>query len=349
MTGTNARRQTIAIFSALENAVSLQVRFTGRYPRGVKVGLGRDKAEWPSGRGMEGSALVLQVVPTRPTPSPSVHPSVPPLLGHSLPLCPSSSIHPFLIAFDSPRATDLQEKELGVGLENGIVVDDEVFITDGSTARVKKKNPAASNQAPLPAKTYGPKPLDDPETTWLIAPERARRGPSGPPAEPTHSNQAPSPAKTYVPKPSRLKPPTRKMNYFAQAPTAAPEHDLPKEEGSDSDSPFTRRIKALERDPALAFAGSSKLRNDDEDGVNAAGGRAATGHRDNPRQTKKKTAAELQVRVSLCRYVVHRSSSPIARRPPPTVGVLGHGGPDFLARQRWTLLSWELEELEEER
>ncbi len=88
MTGTNARRQTIAIFSALENAVSLQVRFTGRYPRGVKVGLGRDKAEWPSGRGMEGSALVLQVVPTRPTPSPSVHPSVPPLLGHSLPLCP---------------------------------------------------------------------------------------------------------------------------------------------------------------------------------------------------------------------------------------------------------------------
>ena len=237
------------------------------------------------------------------------------------------------------------------------MVDDEIFITDGSTARVKKKNPAASNQAPLPAKTYGPKPLDDPETTWLIAPERARRGPSGPPAEPTHSNQAPSPAKTYVPKPSRLKPPTRKMNYFAQAPTAAPEHDLPKEEGSDSDSPFTRRIKALERDPALAFAGSSKLRNDDEDGVNAAGGRAATGHRDNPRQTKKKTAAELQVRVSLCRYVVtslrryvvHRSSSPIARRPPPTVGVLGHGGPDFLARQRWTLLSWELEELEEER
>ena len=202
-------------------------------------------------------------------------------------------------------------------MENGIVVDDEIFITDGSTARVKKKNPAASNQAPLPAKTYGPKPLDDPETTWLIAPERARRGPSGPPAEPTHSNQAPSPAKTYVPKPSRLKPPTRKMNYFAQAPTAAPEHDLPKEEGSDSDSPFTRRIKALERDPALAFAGSSKLRNDDEDGVNAAGGRAATGHRDNPRQTKKKTAAELQVRVSLCRYVV--TSFTGAAHPSPVV------------------------------
>ena len=253
-------------------------------------------AEWPGNGGIGAGAAGC------------THPA------HSLPLCPSSSIHPFLIAFDSPRATDLQEKELGVGLENGIVVDDEIFITDGSTARVKKKNPAASNQAPLPAKTY-------------------------------------------VPKPSRLKPPTRKMNYFAQAPTAAPEHDLPKEEGSDSDSPFTRRIKALERDPALAFAGSSKLRNDDEDGVNAAGGRAATGHRDNPRQTKKKTAAELQVRVSLCRYVVtslrryvvHRSSSPIARRPPPTVGVLGHGGPDFLARQRWTLLSWELEELEEER
>lgn len=274
----------------------------------------------PSGRGMEGSALVLQVLPTRPTPSPSVHPSVPPLLPTRPlpPLCPSSSIHPFLIVFDSPRATDLQEKELGVGLENGIVVDDEIFITDGSTARVKKKNPAASNQAPLPAKTYGPKPLDDPETTWLIAPERARRGPSGPPAEPTHSNQAPSPAKTYVPKPSRLKPPTRKMNYFAQAPTAAPEHDLPKEEGSDSDSPFTRRIKALERDPALAFAGSSKLRNDDEDGFNAAGGRAATGHRDNPRQTKKKTAAELQVRVSLCRYVVtslRRSQEQLTHRP----------------------------------
>lgn len=73
MTGTNARRQTIAIFSALENAVSLQVRFTGRYPRVVKVGLGRDKAEWPGNGGIGAGAAGL------------THPA------HSLPICPSVS------------------------------------------------------------------------------------------------------------------------------------------------------------------------------------------------------------------------------------------------------------------
>ena len=154
--------------------------------------------------------------------------------------------------------------------------------------------------------------ISNSSTTWLIAPERA----------------TPSPTKTYVAKPSRLKPPTEKMNYFSASPArAAPPpqrlerlgqqerlgqaareaHEAreaqqqPAGEGVDDDSPFTRRIKALERNPALAFAGSTKLRNDDDNDAGVLG-EAGTcpgrrDHRHHPRP-KKKTAAELQVRFS---------------------------------------------------
>lgn len=240
--------------------------------------------------------------------------------------------------------TDPQEKELGVGLDDEIVLDnemglgdelgfdDEIFVIGGSNARVTdiERTPKSIERV---ERGHWEESTGKPSTTWLISPERS----------------TPSPAKTYVPKPSRLKPPVEKMNYFApplaQAPPQSGEQEQPTEEIPGDDSPFTCRIKALERNPALAFAGSFKLLNDDHDVDNvdnAAGGRlgpAGTGHRDNP-MPKKKTATELQVRVSFNNYYYShlrstpqaRNSSPITHRP--YSGNPGAQRPRFSSRSR---------------
>ena len=146
-------------------------------------------------------------------------------------------------------------------------------------------------------------PLSSSATTWLMSTEHVG---------PKRESRLPL-AKPYLAKPSRLKPPSEsKANYFGQShlhahlkenqsgnqsesqnrrQQASSQNPVP-DDGPDDDSPFTRRIKALEQNPELAFAGSSKLQNDNNGAL--AGSKSGTGHANNTRP-KKKTATELQV------------------------------------------------------
>lgn len=144
----------------------------------------------------------------------------------------------------------LREDELAVGL------DDELFVQGLSGARIVCLE-ADSTRGGL----------------------RGAEGPSSSPPSPSPCSPPPPRTKRttpYVAKPSRIKPPTERMNYFAPRDdggldglSARPGGHEDKEQ--DEDSPFTRRIKELENNPELAFAGSSKLRTDTSNDVPALG------------------------------------------------------------------------------
>ena len=218
----------------------------------------------------------------------------------------------------------LEEEALGVGIDDGEVFvkggcgarvididggdgDERRAGTDGPTEEAVVRGGVASPSSPSspscpyvcqrrePAQGVSP---DDP-TSWLMSAD------DGENVDRNASGDTP-PAKPCVAKPSRLKPPSEKMDFFASKKKEKPRGasamkatatatTTTSERGADAseqeDSPFTKRIKELERNPEMAFAGGSKLRcdGDKDDGNGGYGGVA--GHQ---QRKKKKTAAEIQ-------------------------------------------------------
>jgi len=224
----------------------------------------------------------------------------------------------------------LEEEALGVGIDDGEVfvkggcgarvIDIEggdgdgdgderragtVGPTEEAVARGGVASPSSPSSPSSPYVCQGREPAqgvspDDP-TSWLMSAD------DGENVDRNVSGDAP-PAKPCVAKPSRLKPPSEKMDFFAskkkekptgasamKAATTTAVAATTSERGADAseqeDSPFTKRIKELERNPEKAFAGGSKLRcdGDKDDGNGGNGG--VVGHQ---QRKKKKTAAEIQ-------------------------------------------------------